>query len=46
MSARNLNSLRRGVDVKDGWWGYKLMIIEDPDGNQLYFAYPKSDEQQ
>jgi catechol 2,3-dioxygenase-like lactoylglutathione lyase family enzyme len=33
----------RGVDVKDGWWGYKLMIIEDPDGNQLYFAYPKDE---
>jgi catechol 2,3-dioxygenase-like lactoylglutathione lyase family enzyme len=27
----------RGVDVKDGWWGYPLMIIEDPDGNLLYF---------
>ncbi len=30
----------RGVEVKDGWWGYRLMIIEDPDGNQLYFPYP------
>jgi catechol 2,3-dioxygenase-like lactoylglutathione lyase family enzyme len=34
-----------GVDVKDGWWGYKLMIIEDPDGNQLYFPYPAEGEQ-
>jgi catechol 2,3-dioxygenase-like lactoylglutathione lyase family enzyme len=30
----------RGVDVKDGWWGYKLMVIRDPDGNELYFPYP------
>ena len=31
---------QRGVDVKDGWWGYKLMVIRDPDGNELYFNYP------
>ena len=30
----------RRVDVKDGWWGYKLMVIDDPDGNQLFFPYP------
>ena len=29
-----------GVDIKDGRWGYRLMIIEDPDGNQLLFNYP------
>lgn len=28
---------RQGVAVKDGWWGYRLMIVEDPDGNLLYF---------
>ena len=28
---------RQGVSVKDGWWGYRLMIVEDPDGNLLYF---------
>jgi len=33
----------RGVEVKDGWWGYKLAIVEDPDGNQLYFPYPKDE---
>jgi hypothetical protein len=32
----------RGVDVKDGQWGYRLMVVVDPDGNQLYFPYPKS----
>jgi hypothetical protein len=30
----------RGVDVKDGRWGYRLMVIADPDGNELYFPYP------
>jgi len=32
---------QKGVDVKDGWWGYNLMVIRDPDGNELYFPYPK-----
>ena len=35
----------RGVDVKDGWWGYKLAIVEDPDGNQLLFSYPKDEQE-
>jgi catechol 2,3-dioxygenase-like lactoylglutathione lyase family enzyme len=30
----------RGVDVKDGQWGYRLMVVADPDGNELYFPYP------
>ena len=30
----------RGAAVKDGWWGYKLLVVEDPDGNQLFFNYP------
>ena len=32
----------RGVDVKDGQWGYRLMVIADPDGNEIYFPYPTS----
>ena len=32
----------RGVDVKDGQWGYRLMVVTDPYGNQLYFPYPAS----
>jgi catechol 2,3-dioxygenase-like lactoylglutathione lyase family enzyme len=32
----------RGVDVKDGEWGYRLMVVADPDGNELYFPYPQS----
>jgi catechol 2,3-dioxygenase-like lactoylglutathione lyase family enzyme len=35
----------RGAPVKDGWWGYDTMIIEDPDGNQLFFPYPHKPEQ-
>ena len=30
----------RGVDVKDGNWGYRLMVVVDPDRNELYFPYP------
>jgi catechol 2,3-dioxygenase-like lactoylglutathione lyase family enzyme len=40
-----LNALRaeleaRGVQVKDGSWGYRLLVVTDPDGNQLFFNYP------
>jgi catechol 2,3-dioxygenase-like lactoylglutathione lyase family enzyme len=34
----------RGVDVKDGWWGYRLLVVHDPDGNELYFNYPDAEE--
>jgi catechol 2,3-dioxygenase-like lactoylglutathione lyase family enzyme len=30
----------KGVPRKDGWWGKPLMIVEDRDGNQLYFPLP------
>ena len=30
----------RGVPVKDGSWGYRLLVVDDPDGNQLLFNYP------
>lgn len=26
-----------GVKVHDGWWGYPIIIVNDPDGNALYF---------
>jgi catechol 2,3-dioxygenase-like lactoylglutathione lyase family enzyme len=35
----------RGAPVTDGWWDYDTMIIEDPDGNQLFFPYPKEAEE-
>jgi catechol 2,3-dioxygenase-like lactoylglutathione lyase family enzyme len=28
------------VPVKESWWGYRLLVVEDPDGNQLFFNYP------
>jgi catechol 2,3-dioxygenase-like lactoylglutathione lyase family enzyme len=30
----------RGVRVKDGSWGYRLLVVDDLDGNQLFFNYP------
>jgi len=30
----------RGASVRDGQWGYRLLVVEDPDGNLLYFNYP------
>ena len=30
----------KGVVVKGGWWGYRLLVVDDPDGNQLFFNYP------
>jgi catechol 2,3-dioxygenase-like lactoylglutathione lyase family enzyme len=29
-----------GVAVKEGSWGYRLLVIDDLDGNQLLFNYP------
>ena len=30
----------KGITVKDESWGYRLLVIDDPDGNQLFFNYP------
>lgn len=30
----------RGAPVRDGNWGYRLLVVDDPDGNQLFFNYP------
>ena len=32
----------RGVPVKEGSWGYRLLVVDDPDGNQLFFNYPNA----
>ncbi len=29
-----------GVPVKEGSWGYRLLVVDDPDVNQLFFNYP------
>lgn len=44
-AAAALDALRaefeaKGVAVKDGSWGYRLIVVDDPDGNQLLFNYP------
>ena len=31
----------KGVAVKEGSWGYRVVVIDDPDGNQLFLNYPK-----
>lgn len=30
----------KDVSVKEGRWGYRLLVVDDPDGNQLFFNYP------
>ena len=30
----------KGVPVMEGSWGYRLLVVDDPDGNQLLFNYP------
>jgi catechol 2,3-dioxygenase-like lactoylglutathione lyase family enzyme len=30
----------KGVSVKEGLWGYRLLVVDDPDGNQLFFNFP------
>jgi catechol 2,3-dioxygenase-like lactoylglutathione lyase family enzyme len=42
---RALDALRaeleaKGVPVKEGSWGYRLLVVDDLDGNQLFFNYP------
>jgi uncharacterized glyoxalase superfamily protein PhnB len=29
----------KGVAVKESHWGYPVAVIQDPDGNELYFPY-------
>lgn len=31
----------KGVPVTEGSWGYRLLVVDDPDGNQLFFPYPQ-----
>ena len=30
----------KGAPVNEGSWGYRLLVVDDPDGNQLFFNYP------
>lgn len=31
----------KGIDAEDDYWGMRVIVIEDPDGNQLLFAPPE-----
>ena len=31
----------KGVASNWGWWGYRTLIVADPDGNELYFPDPE-----
>ena len=30
----------KGVPAKEGSWGYRILVVDDLDGNQLFFNYP------
>jgi catechol 2,3-dioxygenase-like lactoylglutathione lyase family enzyme len=45
MQVAALDALRaeleaKGVAVKEGSWGYRLLVVDDLDGNQIFFNYP------
>jgi uncharacterized glyoxalase superfamily protein PhnB len=45
MQVAALDALReeleaKGVPVKEGSWGYRLLVVDDLDGNQIFFNYP------
>ena len=49
LDQRQMDRLRvelqsRGVEVRDGEWGYRVLIVTDPDGNELSFHYPHGGE--
>ena len=33
-------SSERGLALRPGQWGYALKVVEDPDGNRLWFPEP------
>ena len=40
LDALRVEFAAKGVPVKEGSWGYRLLVVDDPDGNQLFFNYP------
>jgi catechol 2,3-dioxygenase-like lactoylglutathione lyase family enzyme len=30
----------KDIPVKQGSWGYRILVVNDPDGNVLFFNYP------
>ena len=46
LTAAGLADLRRelgtrSVPVKETWWGYDTLQVDDPDGNELFFPVPE-----
>ena len=39
-AALRADCTRNGANCEEGWWGYRCLIVTDPDGNQLYFPDP------
>ncbi|MBV9372556.1 MAG: VOC family protein [Alphaproteobacteria bacterium] len=39
LAAAQAELAAKGVAMQEGWWGYKLTIVEDPDGNRLFFPH-------
>ena len=45
LTAEGFTDLRRGfiegsVPMKETWWGYDTLQVDDPDGNELFFPRP------
>ena len=40
--ALEIDAAERGLELKSGHWGYPLTIVEDPDGNRLWFPNPEA----
>jgi hypothetical protein len=34
----------RGVHVREGRWGYRVVVVHDLDGNELFFPYPAEED--
>ncbi len=48
LDAEVLDAVRRefegkGVAVREERWGYRTMVVADPDGNELFFPYPREE---
>ncbi|HYC75460.1 VOC family protein [Brevundimonas sp.] len=46
LTAPDWQALPAALESKDvaftrGWWGYRTLIVADPDGNELYFPDPE-----
>ncbi|HEX4284982.1 MAG TPA: glyoxalase superfamily protein [Terracidiphilus sp.] len=40
LDALHAELVARGVPTRQGLWGYRLLVVDDLDGNQLFFNYP------